>query len=84
MSESDQIEQAVRNHAERIMNAAVRNHAERIMNAAGSSLRNYSVYGTQERILAAVIDCYEEAYRAGAALAIERGEHRQHSPAKDD
>lgn len=47
--------------------AAVRKHAERIMNAAGSSLRNYSVYGTQERILAAVIDCYEEAYRAGAA-----------------
>ena len=46
--------------------AAVRKHAERIMNAAGSSLRNYSVYGTQERILAAVIDCYEEAYRAGA------------------
>ena len=49
---------------------AVRKHAERIMNAAGSSLRNYSVYGTQERILAAVIDCYEEAYRAGADLAL--------------
>lgn len=59
---SDQIEQAVRKHA------------ERIMNAAGSSLRNYSVYGTQERILAAVIDCYEEAYRAGADLAL------KHSP----
>lgn len=58
-------------HADNI-EAAVRDHAERIMNAAGSSLRNYSVYGTQERILAAVIDCYEEAYRAGAALAIER------------
>jgi len=57
---------------------AVRKHAERIMNAAGSSLRHYSVYGTQERILAAVIDCYEEAYRAGADFA------RQHSPAKDD
>ena len=55
---SDQIEQAARKHA------------ERIMNAAGSSLRNYSVYGTQERILAAVIDCYEEAYRAGADLAL--------------
>lgn len=53
--------------------AAVRNHAERIMNAAGSSLRNYSVYGTQERILAAVIDCYEEAYRAGADFASEHG-----------
>ena len=53
--------------------AAVRKHAERIMNAAGSSLRNYSVYGTQERILAAVIDCYEEAYRAGAAFAREHG-----------
>jgi len=50
--------------------AAVRKHAERIMNAAGSSLRNYSVYGTQERILAAVIDCYEEGYRAGADLAL--------------
>jgi len=61
--------------------AAVRKHAERIMNAAGSSLRNYSVYGTQERILAAVIDCYEEGYRAGADLALK---HRQHSPAKDD
>ena len=59
---SDQIEQAVRKHA------------ERIMNAAGSSLRNYSVYGSQERILAAVIDCYEEAYRAGADLAL------KHSP----
>jgi hypothetical protein len=70
----------VSEHADNI-EAAVRNHAERIMNAAGSSLRNYSVYGTQERILAAVIDCYDEAYRAGADLALK---HRQHSPAKDD
>jgi phenylacetate-coenzyme A ligase PaaK-like adenylate-forming protein len=67
-------------HADNI-EAAVRKHAERIMNAAGSSLRNYSVYGSQERILAAVIDCYEEAYRAGADLALKQG---QHSPAKDD
>ena len=32
------------------------------------------VNGTQERILAAVIDCYEEAYRAGADMAL------KHSP----
>lgn len=62
-------------HADNI-DAAVRDHAERIMRAAGSSLGNYTLNGSRERILAAVIDCYEDAYRAGAALAIERGEHR--------
>lgn len=52
-------------HADNI-EAAVRDHAERIMRAAGSSLGNYTLNGSRERILAAVIDCYEEAYRAGA------------------
>lgn len=50
---------------------AVRDHAERILRAAGSSLGNYTLNGSRERILAAVIDCYEEAYRAGADRAME-------------
>ena len=65
---SDQIEQAVRKHA------------ELILKAKGTSLRNY-MPNSQRDILAAVMDCYEEAYRAGADLALK---HRQHSPAKDD
>lgn len=48
---------------------AVRRHAELILRAAGSALRNYSVYGSQERILSAVLACYEDAYRAGAERA---------------
>lgn len=43
---------------------AVRDHAERIMRAAGSSLGNY-MQTSQRDILAAVMDCYEEAYREG-------------------
>ena len=62
---SDQIEQAVRKHA------------DLILKAMGTSLRNY-MPNSQRDILAAVMDCYEEAYRAGADFA------RQHSPAKDD
>lgn len=58
-------------HADNI-EAAVRDHAERIMRAAGSSLGNYTLNGTRERILAAVIDCYEEAYRAGANRVLMR------------
>ena len=54
---SDQIEQAVRKHA------------ELILKAKGTSLRNY-MPNSQRDILAAVMDCYEEAYRAGADLAL--------------
>lgn len=46
----------------------VREHAEKIMKAAGSSLRHYETRSKAE-ILAAVMDCYEDAYRAGAAFA---------------
>ncbi|MBK9005319.1 MAG: hypothetical protein IPM41_16150 [Sphingomonadales bacterium] len=35
----------------------------------GQGLRNY-MPNSQRDILAAVMDCYEEAYRAGAALAL--------------
>lgn len=54
---------------------AVRDHAERIMRAAGSSLGNY-MQTSQRDILAAVMDCYEAGYRAGAVFATkERGDH---------
>ena len=45
-------------------------HAEKIMKAAGSSLRHYETR-SHAAILAAVMDCYEEAYRTGAAFASE-------------
>lgn len=48
----------------------VREHAEKIMKAAGSSLRHYETRSKAD-ILAAVMDCYEEAYRTGAAFATE-------------
>jgi len=48
---------------------AVRKHAELILKAKGTSLRNY-MPNSQRDILAAVMDCYEEAYRAGADLAL--------------
>lgn len=47
---------------------AVREHADKIMTAAGSSLRHYEGR-SKTAILAAVMDCYEAAYRAGAAHA---------------
>ena len=47
----------------------VTHHADAILRAAGSSLRNYTMDRTRRAILSAVMDCYEEAYRAGAARA---------------
>ena len=43
----------------------VRYHAIEIMRAAGSTLRHYEKRA-QQSILMAVMDVYEEAYRAGA------------------
>jgi len=37
------------------------------LRAAGSGLRHYTMAATRRAILSAVMDCYEEAYRAGAA-----------------
>lgn len=54
-------------NADRIA-AAVERHAETILRASGSNLRNYTVPATRKAILAAVLDCYEEAYRDGAAF----------------
>lgn len=48
----------------------VREHAEKIMKAAGSSLRHYETR-SKAAILAAVMDCFEEAYRTGADFATE-------------
>jgi hypothetical protein len=48
--------------------SAVREHAERILRAKGTSLRNYMPQ-SQADILAAVLDCYEAGYRAGAVFA---------------
>lgn len=49
--------------------ARVEHHADAILLASGSSLRNYTMDRTRRAILSAVMDCYEEAYRAGAARA---------------
>jgi len=49
--------------------AHVHAHAEKIIAAAGSRLRHYETQSKAE-ILAAVLDCYEEAYRAGAAFTL--------------
>lgn len=46
----------------------VREHAEKIMRAAGSSLQHYTTRSHAD-ILAAVMDCYEAAFRAGAEFA---------------
>ena len=56
--------------------ARVEHHADAILRAAGSGLRHYSMDGTRRAILSAVMDCFEEAYRAGAnrALALRAGE----------
>lgn len=43
-------------------------HAEAILRAAGSSLRNYSMYGTREAILAAVQAAMDDS-KATYALA---------------
>lgn len=52
--------------------AAVERHADLILRASGSSLRHYTMPGTRRAILSAVLDCYEEAYRAGAEFALRR------------
>lgn len=53
---------------------AVRRHADLILRASGSALKNYEMHGTRRAILSAVMDCYEEAYRAGADFATKRME----------
>jgi len=54
------------------MAEAVRRHADLILKASGSGLRHYSMEKTRAAILMAVMDCYGEAYRAGAAFAGEQ------------
>lgn len=46
-------------------------HADAILRAAGSGLKHYSTEKTRRAILSAAIDAWEEAYRAGAARALE-------------
>ncbi len=48
---------------------AVERHADLILKASGSGLRNYTMPSSRKAILAAVLDCFEEAYRAGAVFA---------------
>lgn len=56
--------------------ARVQHHADAILRASGSALRHYTMDGTRRAILSAVMDCFEEAYRAGAdrAMALRAGE----------
>lgn len=51
---------------------AVERHADLILKASGSGLKHYSMPSSRKAILAAVLDCYEEAYRAGAVVAAAR------------
>lgn len=46
-------------------------HADAILRASGSRLSNYTMVKTRDAILSAVIDLWEEAYRAGAVVAQE-------------
>jgi len=55
------------------MAAAVEKHADLILKASGSALRHYTMEKTRAAILMAVMDCYEEAYRAGAARTAQTG-----------
>ena len=48
--------------------AAVERHADAILRASGSGLRNYEMPANRKAILSAVLACYEEAYRDGAAF----------------
>jgi hypothetical protein len=50
---------------------AVQAHAEATLKASGSSLKHYNLPKNRAAILGAVMNCYEEAFRAGAALATE-------------
>jgi hypothetical protein len=49
----------------------VQAHAEAILAASGSSLKHYTLPKNRAAILGAVMDYYEEAFRAGADLATE-------------
>ena len=44
-------------------------HADMILRAAGSGLCHYTMQSIRRAILSAMIDAWEEAYRAGAAQA---------------
>ena len=55
----------------------VQRHADRILKAAGSGLRYYTMPSVQKAILGAVMDCFEEAYRAGAKV---RAAHESEQP----
>jgi len=44
---------------------AAQRHADLILKASGSGLRHYSMEKTRANILKAVMDCYDEGYRAG-------------------
>lgn len=57
---------------------AVERHADLILRASGSALRYYTMPSTRRAILSAVMDCYEEAYRAGAAFATLNPEDTPH------
>jgi hypothetical protein len=50
----------------------VEHHADAILRAAGSGLRHYTLPANRRAILSAMLDAYEEAYRAGAAFAESR------------
>lgn len=51
---------------------AVERHADIILRASGSGLRHYTMPASRAAILSAVMDLYQEAYRAGAQFAITR------------
>lgn len=55
-----------------VMADTVKSHADLILRASGSGLRNYTMVSTRNAILSAVMDLYEEAYRAGADFADKR------------
>ncbi len=55
-------------------------HADAILRAPGSRLANYTMPQTRNAILSATIDMWEEAYRAGAAMAQEHFERPPSAP----
>jgi hypothetical protein len=54
------------------MAEAAKRHADLILRASGSGLQHYTMKSTRDAILMAVMDCYEEAYRAGVARALQQ------------
>lgn len=48
----------------------VEHHANAILRAAGSSSLNHYMPDARGKILAAVLDCYEEAYRGGSEFTL--------------